>query len=129
MRRREFISLVGGAAATWPLNARAQQGERMRRVGVLMNTNIDADQQASVSAFVQALQQLGWTNGRDVRIDIRWAGGRAYRNSQTGRRFGRAGVGCARCNGKCRDASIDEGDEYGADRICAGRRPGRRRLR
>ena len=75
MRRREFISLIGGAAATWPLNARAQQGERMPRVGVLMNTNMDADQQASVSAFVQALQQLGWTNGRNVRIDIRWAGG------------------------------------------------------
>jgi ABC-type uncharacterized transport system substrate-binding protein len=75
MRRREFMSLIGGAAATWPLAARAQQGERMRRLGILMNTNMDADQQTSVSAFVQALQQLGWANGGNLRIDIRWAGG------------------------------------------------------
>jgi putative ABC transport system substrate-binding protein len=74
MKRREFITLVGGAAA-WPIAARAQQEERMRRVGVLMSTNMDADQQASVSAFVQVLQQLGWTNGRNMRVDIRWAGG------------------------------------------------------
>jgi putative tryptophan/tyrosine transport system substrate-binding protein len=75
MRRRDFIKSVAGSAVTWPLAAQAQQSERLRRVGVLMATKMDADQQADVSAFVQALQQLGWTNGRNVRIDIRWAGG------------------------------------------------------
>jgi len=74
MRRREFITLLGGTAATWPLTARAQQGERMRRIGVLMNlAEDDPESQARMSGFVQALQQLGWTDGRNVRIEIRWA--------------------------------------------------------
>jgi putative ABC transport system substrate-binding protein len=76
VRRREFISLLGGATA-WPLAARAQQGERMRRIGVLMNTTEESDQQARLAAFMQALQQLGWTDGRNVRIETRWAGGSA----------------------------------------------------
>jgi len=74
MNRREFITLLGGAAATWPLAARAQQPERMRRVGVLLN--LDADDpmgQARVAAFVQGLQAAGWSDGRNVRIDKRWA--------------------------------------------------------
>jgi putative tryptophan/tyrosine transport system substrate-binding protein len=72
MRRREFISLVGGAAA-WPLTARAQQGERMRRIGVLMSTTADDPQsKPRVAAFLQGLQQLGWTEGRNIQIDIRW---------------------------------------------------------
>ena len=75
MRRRQFITLLGGAAA-WPLVTRAQQPERMRRIGVLMNFAAD-DPEAQVLnlAFVQALQQLGWTDGRNVRIDTRWTGG------------------------------------------------------
>ena len=69
--RREFIMLLGGAAA-WPLAARAQQGERMRRIGVLDSLNAnDKEGQARIMAFVQGLQQLGWTNGRNVQIDIR----------------------------------------------------------
>jgi putative ABC transport system substrate-binding protein len=76
MRRRDFISLIGGAA-TWPVAVRAQQPERVRRIGVLMNTTADADQQANVTTFRQALQQLGWTDGHNVRIDVRWAGGQA----------------------------------------------------
>jgi putative ABC transport system substrate-binding protein len=72
MERREFISLVGGAAA-WPLTARAQQGERMRRIGVLIGQAADDPQgKPRVAAFLQGLQQLGWTEGRNVRIDIRW---------------------------------------------------------
>jgi putative ABC transport system substrate-binding protein len=72
IRRREFIVTLGGAAA-WPLAARAQQAERMRRVGVLMNRAADDPQgQARVAAFQQALQQLGWDDGRNVQIDIRW---------------------------------------------------------
>src|SRR5262245_46134785 len=73
MRRREFITLIGGAAV-WPIAARAQQSERVRRIGVLFAVGADI-QQARLAAFVQALQQLGWTDGRNVRIDIRWAGG------------------------------------------------------
>jgi ABC-type uncharacterized transport system substrate-binding protein len=74
MRRREFIALLGGAAATWSLAARAQQAERVRRIGVLLNAPADnPDFQAWVGAFRQALQELGWVDGRNVLIDIRWA--------------------------------------------------------
>jgi putative tryptophan/tyrosine transport system substrate-binding protein len=78
--RREFITLLGGAASAWPLAAGAQQPERMRRVGVLMNTVSDEPQaQARIAAFSQALQELGWVVGRNVRIEIRWSGGDAAR--------------------------------------------------
>jgi ABC-type uncharacterized transport system substrate-binding protein len=74
VKRREFITLLGGSAATWPLAARAQQGERMRRIGVLMALAADdPDAQIRIGAFLQALQQLGWSDGRNMRIDIRWA--------------------------------------------------------
>jgi putative ABC transport system substrate-binding protein len=73
MRRRDFITLAGGTAAGWPIAARAQQAERMRRIGVLMNRTVDdAHGQARLSALRQALQQLGWSDGRNVQIDIRW---------------------------------------------------------
>jgi putative ABC transport system substrate-binding protein len=73
MRRREFITLLGGAAAAWPLAARAQQPERVRRIGVLLPAASDDRQyQAYLAAFLQGLQQLGWTDGRNVRIDTRW---------------------------------------------------------
>ena len=74
MRRREFIALVGGGAAVWPLVARAQQGERMRRIGILLPATADDSQfQAWVGAFHQGLAVLGWTLSRNVRIDTRWA--------------------------------------------------------
>jgi putative ABC transport system substrate-binding protein len=76
MRRREFITLLGGAAAAWPSAARAQQPERMRRIGVLLNRIADDPEgQARLTAFVQGLQQLGWVDGRNVRMDVRWAAG------------------------------------------------------
>ncbi len=72
IRRREFITLLGGAAA-WPLAARAQQAERVRRIGVLMNTSADDPEgQARIAAFHQGLQEWGWTLGRNARIDVRW---------------------------------------------------------
>jgi putative ABC transport system substrate-binding protein len=78
MRRRQFIALLGGAAATWPLAARAQESERMRRIGVLLpGTADDAEYQARMAAFLQELQRLGWSDGRNVRIDIRYAAGDA----------------------------------------------------
>jgi ABC-type uncharacterized transport system substrate-binding protein len=74
MKRREFITLLGGAAAAWPLAARGQQRERMRRIGVLMGyAENDSEAQAWVAAFREGLQKLGWTDGRNVRIDTRWA--------------------------------------------------------
>jgi putative tryptophan/tyrosine transport system substrate-binding protein len=74
MRRREFITLLGGAAAAWPLAARAQQPARMRRIGVLLPaTSDDPEYQARVGAFIQALALLGWTISRNMRIDIHWA--------------------------------------------------------
>ena len=73
MKRRGFISLLSGAAA-WPLAARAQQSDRVRRIGVLMAaTADDPDYQARIAAFQQGLQQLGWSDGRNVHVDIRWA--------------------------------------------------------
>jgi putative ABC transport system substrate-binding protein len=81
MRRREFIILLGGAAVAWPLAARAQQADRMRRVGVLVSRIADdPEEQARLAAFVQGLQELGWTEGRNVRIDYRWAAGDADRS-------------------------------------------------
>src|SRR5260370_24937428 len=71
--RRKFLATLGGAAAAWPLVARAQQAERMRRIGVLMNTAADDPEgQARLGAFVKRLQEVGWTDGRNVRIDTRW---------------------------------------------------------
>jgi len=74
VRRREFFTLLSGAAAAWPLAARAQQADRMRRIGVLLNLAADDPMgQARVAAFVQGLQAAGWSDGRNVRIDTRWA--------------------------------------------------------
>jgi hypothetical protein len=74
MKRWEFITLLGGAAAAWPLGALAQQADRLRHIGVLMASAADdAQSQARIAAFLQGLQQLGWTDGRNVRIDTRWA--------------------------------------------------------
>ena len=77
MRRRDFLGVLGGAAAGWPLAARAQHSERMRRIGVLMGTRDDSDGQARIASFQQRLQQLGWVDGRNVRVDMRWAAGNA----------------------------------------------------
>ena len=74
MRRREFITLIGGAAA-WPITTYAQQPDRQPRIGVLMTVDDGPDGQARLAAFRQGLQQLGWTDGRNIRIDVRWSGG------------------------------------------------------
>src|SRR6476646_8370454 len=78
MRRRAFIGALGAAALTWPLTSRAQQPDRMRRIGVLVGASADGmDAQARHATFLQGLQQLGWTDGRNLRIDSRWGGANA----------------------------------------------------
>ena len=85
MQRRNFITLLGGAAAAWPLAARAQQGERMRRIGALMGyAESDSDARAWYAAFRDALQKLGWTQGRNIQVDARWA---APDDAESMRRF------------------------------------------
>jgi len=73
-RRRQFITLLGGAAA-WPLAARAQQTERMRRIGLLMGSGDDPEGQARVTSLKQGFQNLGWTDGRNIQIETRFGGG------------------------------------------------------
>jgi len=84
MRRRDFIALIGGGTVAWPLAARAQQPDQMRRIGVLISTaSDDPVGQARVATFLQGLQQLGWTDGRNMRIDTRWASN----NADNGRKY------------------------------------------
>jgi hypothetical protein len=125
MRRREFIMFLGGAAAAWPLAVRAE-GERIRRIGVLINLAADdAEGQARLAAFVQDLQQLGWTDGRNVRIDYRWAAGDArlfHRYAEEllalapERHFGLSHP---------KRSGTAAGDPHRAHRVRDGRRPGR----
>jgi putative ABC transport system substrate-binding protein len=80
LQRRTFITLLGGAAVSWPLAARAQQGEPMRRLGVLLSTSeTDPEGQARVAALRQGLQELGWSEDRNLKIDYRWTGGEDVR--------------------------------------------------
>ena len=84
MRRREFITFIGGAVVSWPLAVRAQQPERVRRIGVLMALSAnDPEGQARVAAFLQGLQELGWSVGRNAIVDIRWFTG----NSADARKY------------------------------------------
>ena len=86
--RRQFITLLGGVAAAWPLAARAQQADRMRRIGILMTIAAnDPEAQARIVMFAQSLQALGWTDGRNARIDIRWSTARVDTLSNTPRNW------------------------------------------
>src|SRR4029453_6209968 len=79
LKRREFITLLGGAASAWPIASRAQQAERMRRIGVLQGSTDTDDPRSrrNVTTFLQALHQLGWTDGRNAKVDYRWPAGDA----------------------------------------------------
>jgi hypothetical protein len=80
MARREFVALLGGVVVACPMTTRAQQPERMRRIGALMDTDeSNAEGQARIAAFRQGLQQLGWTEDRNIQIDLRWGGGNVER--------------------------------------------------
>ena len=75
MRRREFITFLGGAAAGWPLAARAQQPAQIRRIGVLLGAAVETDQQAGLAVFKETPHQLGWIDGHNVRVEVRWTRG------------------------------------------------------
>jgi hypothetical protein len=95
MRRREFISLIGCGAATWPLAARAQQTDRMRRLGMLMvGDENDALRGAKgwFARFTQGLAELGWTDGRNLRMDVRWVGDSVDRARIYAKRIGRPAI-------------------------------------
>ena len=129
MRRREFITLLGGAAAG-PLAARAQQAERMQRIGVLMNLAADdAEGQGRVAAFQQALQQLGWTDGRNVRIDYRWAAGDTGRFQRYAEELLALAPDVVLGLGHPKRSSTAAGHPHRAHRVRKRRRPGRRRHR
>jgi putative ABC transport system substrate-binding protein len=125
MKRREFITLLGGVAAARPFAARAQQAERMRRIGVLLSLAAD-DTESSVrlTAFVQGLQEFGWAVGHNVRIDTRWGAG----DPALFRKYAAELVALAPdvILGHGADAASDT---HRADRIRAGHRPSRRWLR
>jgi len=99
VKRRDFITLLGGTAAAWPLAARAQQRERIRRIGVLMTTSDDAEGQARLAAFLQGLQEAGWAVGRNARIDLRWGGGDAVRPQSQAKELVDLGVDIILANG------------------------------
>ena len=133
MKRREFITLLGGAAAAWPLAARAQQRERMRRIGVLMQRSLRTirKSQARVAAFCRGCSNWAGPIGRNVRIEYRWAAGDADAHSQIRGGTGRARAG--RHPGRWRRPRpwrpLQQATRTRADRVRDGRRSGRRRLR
>ena len=115
IRRRDFITLVGGAAAAWPLAARAQQPSKARRIGVLTG-GFGPDSQARLEAFLKALAQLGWTDGQNVRLEIRRGGG----DADAIRRYAIGGARAGRHHGRGRygNGGVASGDPLGADRVC-----------
>ena len=130
MTRRDLIALLGSTAAAWPLAARAQQRERMRRIGVLMPAAADdAAFQPRIRGFLQVLQQLGWSDGRNVRIDSRWAGADADRIRRYAAELAALAPDVISDQWQRGCGAVATGDSHRADRVCDRRRPGRRRLR
>jgi putative ABC transport system substrate-binding protein len=128
MRRREFVSLFGGAAA-WPLAARAQQGERMRRIGVLMNFAADdPESSARVTALAQGLKKLGWTDGRNVRIDYRWGAADAERGRKSAAELVALAPDVILASTSAATEPLQQATHC-ADRVRQCGRSGRRRLR
>jgi putative ABC transport system substrate-binding protein len=128
MRRRDFIAGVTAAGA-WSYSARAQS-ERVRRVGVLMAApEDDPDGQARLAAFLQGLQQLGWTNDRNMRIDTRWGGGDVDRIRRDAAELVALAPDVILATARPDRGGVANCHPYRADRVCAGCRPGRRRLR
>ena len=130
MKRREVIKLIGGAAASWPLAVHAQQNDEIRRIGVIVNVAADdPEAQTSIAAFKQAMQQLGWSEGRNLQIDFRGGRWRPRTDASVCKR--------ARCAAAARDFNQEhagdcrgpEANACNPDRFHGGLRPRRRPLR
>jgi len=129
MERREFITLLGGAAAAWPLAAWAQQPEKMRRIGVLVPQDQDSPvAQARIEALLQELRQLGWT-GRNVRIDIHWAGADAENIRKHAAELATLAPDSHPREWQRGRSGIATGDPHRAHRVCDSPRPCWRRVR
>ena len=130
MQRRTFITLLGGAAATWPLVARAQQPDRMRRLGMLMNRAADDPRgQVELAAFQQALQQLGWSDGRNIRIDTRWGENNVDRDRGYAAELVALAPDLHISQRHTERGSVATCHPHSADRVRAGFRSGRRGYR
>src|SRR5215831_458257 len=130
VRRREFISLLGGAAAAWPLGARAQQMRRIRRIGVLMSTTPDdVEGQARIAAFLKGLQQSGWAVPGNVRIDTRWGAGDADRIRKYAAELLALAPDVILASGGAVRGAVATADPHSADRVHVDPRSGRRGLR
>ena len=124
MKRREFITLLGSAAASWPLAARAQQGERVRRIGVLMGlTESDPEAQSRIAAFRKTLRDLGWTEGRNVRTDYYWAAGDIDRTHALAKELVNSAPDVIVVNTPARIVRTASRDPHNTNRLCPG--PGR----
>jgi hypothetical protein len=130
MRRRQFLGGLGSAALAWPLAARAQQGERIRTIGLLVaSTADDLETKTRVMAFRQALEQLGWIDGRNARFDIRWATTNADAlRKQAAELAAVAPDVILAASGTTTTAPFTGGDPHCADRVRGCHRPGRCRL-
>src|SRR5262249_42934437 len=117
MRRRDFIRGIVDSAGAWPLAVRAQQREQLRRIGLLMSAASVADQQAGVTVFLEVLHQLGWIDGHNVRVEIRWARGDSCRGSQRRGRIDRTSGGHYHGDRPARAGSAAPSDTLGADRF------------
>jgi putative ABC transport system substrate-binding protein len=130
LRRREFVAALGGAAAAWPLAARAQQGTRMRRIGVLMPYDEnDPEIKLRYSAFTQALAELGWTDGRNVRMDLRWSGVDINRTRALAQELVGLQPDIIVTNSTPPTVALQRGNADDPDRFCERRRTRRQRHR
>jgi putative tryptophan/tyrosine transport system substrate-binding protein len=130
MRRRDFIKAIAGSAVVWPLTVRAQQAERMRRIGVLTGTRAeDPEVKARRAAFEQALQQLGWTPGRNVRIDYRFAEGDAATSRKQAEELVALAPDVIVSHWQLFDRTPTSGHAHGADRVRVRPRSSRLRFR
>jgi putative ABC transport system substrate-binding protein len=131
MRRREFITLVAtGATAAWPLVARAQQAERVRRIGILISAREDdPDGHRRVALLRQGLSELGWTEGRNIHIDYRWVGGDAARAKTAATELVSQKPDVIVANSTLFACCSSERDQYDTNRVCGCRRSDWTRLR